>query len=50
MRCYLAQGQRHLAIRQYQSCVEVLKQELDLTPSEETLALYQRITTTGVSI
>jgi len=44
MQCYLAQGQRHLAMRQYQACVEALKEELDLTPSEETAVLYQRIT------
>jgi DNA-binding SARP family transcriptional activator len=43
MRCYLAQGQRHLAVRQYQTCVEALKEELDLAPSEETVALYRRI-------
>lgn len=45
MRCYLAQGQRHLAVRQYQACVQALKEELDLTPSEDTVALYRRITT-----
>jgi DNA-binding SARP family transcriptional activator len=45
MQCYLAQGQRHLAVRQYQTCVEVLKQELDLMPSEETVTLYRHITT-----
>lgn len=43
MRCYLAQGQRHLAVRQYQTCVEVLQVELGLGPSEETEALVQRI-------
>jgi DNA-binding SARP family transcriptional activator len=46
MRCYLAQGQRHLAVRQYQTCVEVLHEELDLGPSEETEALHQRMITT----
>jgi DNA-binding SARP family transcriptional activator len=45
MRCYLAQGQRHLAVRQYQTCTQALREELDLTPSEETVELYQRITT-----
>ena len=43
MQCYLALGQRHLAIRQYQTCVQLLKEELDLTPAEETRALYQHI-------
>lgn len=45
MQCYLAQGQRPLAVRQYQTCLQVLEEELDLTPSEETVALYQRIAT-----
>jgi DNA-binding SARP family transcriptional activator len=44
MQCYLAQGQRHLAVRQYQTCVEALREELDLAPAEETVTLYQRIT------
>jgi DNA-binding SARP family transcriptional activator len=44
MQCYLAQGQRHLALRQYQTCVEALRVELDLMPSEKTVALCQRIT------
>ena len=47
MRCYLAQGQRHLAVRQYQTCVAALAEELDLAPSPETAALYQSITTTA---
>jgi DNA-binding SARP family transcriptional activator len=42
MRCHLAQGQRHLAVRQYQTCLQALREELDLSPSEETLELYQR--------
>jgi DNA-binding SARP family transcriptional activator len=46
MRCYLAQGQRHLAVRQYQICVQALRDELDLTPSEETVTLYSRLTIT----
>lgn len=43
MRCYLAQGQRHLALRQYQLCVQALKTELGFPPSAETQALYQKI-------
>ena len=43
IRCYLAQGQRHLAVRQYQLCVQVLKAKLDLSPSQETQALYKQI-------
>lgn len=43
MQCYLAQGQRYLALRQYQVCVHVLAEELDLAPSTETESLYQKI-------
>ena len=43
MKCYMAQGQRHLAIRQYQLCVQELNNELNLPPSEETQALYEQI-------
>jgi DNA-binding SARP family transcriptional activator len=45
MRCYLAQGQRHLAIRQYHACVQALVEELDVPPAEETRALYEQIIT-----
>jgi DNA-binding SARP family transcriptional activator len=44
MRCYLAQGQRRLAVRQYQLCVQMLRRELDVPPSAETQALYAQIT------
>ena len=44
MQCYVAQGQRHLAVRQYLNCVQAMKEELDLAPSDETIQLYQRIT------
>ena len=47
MRCYQAQGQRHLAVRQYQTCVQALQEELDLTPSEETTDLCQSIAAAG---
>lgn len=43
IQCYMALGQRHLAVRQYQTCVEVLKVELDLEPSAETITLYRQI-------
>lgn len=46
MKCYLAQGQRHLAIRQYLTCLDVLKEELDITPSEETCSLYKQLVQT----
>lgn len=43
MRCFIAQGQRHLAARQYQICARALNDELGLTPVEETQQLYERI-------
>jgi len=43
MQCYLAQGQRHLALRQYQLCVKMLREELNMTPTPETTALYEQI-------
>ncbi|MBI1879612.1 MAG: hypothetical protein HYR94_15565, partial [Chloroflexi bacterium] len=36
MECYHRQGQRHLAVRQYQLCVQMLKTELDMPLSAET--------------
>ena len=43
MLCYLAQGLRHLAVRQYQACLRALSEELGLPPSAETTALYRSI-------
>jgi len=43
MRCYNRQGQDHLALRQYQACVEALRLELDVTPAPETTKLYKLI-------
>lgn len=43
MRCYSRQGQDHLALRQYQVCVEALRLELDVEPAPETTHLYERI-------
>ena len=43
MRCYASQNQRHLAVRQYQICREVLESELGLEPAEETVALYRQL-------
>jgi DNA-binding SARP family transcriptional activator len=36
-------GQRQTAIRQYQTCVQTLKQELGVQPEEETVLLYQAL-------
>jgi DNA-binding SARP family transcriptional activator len=43
MRCYSRQGQYHLALRQYQSCVDVLRAELDVTPAAETTQIYEQL-------
>lgn len=40
MRLHLENGQRTLAIRQYELCANVLADELDLSPVEETQQLY----------
>jgi DNA-binding SARP family transcriptional activator len=43
MRCYSRQGQHHLALRQYQLCVEALRIELDVEPAPETEHLLEEI-------
>jgi DNA-binding SARP family transcriptional activator len=43
MRCYSRQGQYHLALRQYQMCVEALRAELEVEPALETTQLYDSI-------
>jgi DNA-binding SARP family transcriptional activator len=43
MRAYAAQGNRPLALRTYQQCVETLRREFDVEPLPETQELYQRI-------
>lgn len=47
MTCYMAQGLRHLAVRQYQLCVNALKTELGLSPSAELEAFYRRVVMTN---
>jgi DNA-binding SARP family transcriptional activator/tetratricopeptide (TPR) repeat protein len=43
MRLYALNGRRPEALRQYQSCVDALAAELDLSPTAETEALYTQI-------
>jgi DNA-binding SARP family transcriptional activator len=43
MRCYSRQGQQHLALRQYQACVEALRADLEVEPAPTTIELYERI-------
>jgi DNA-binding SARP family transcriptional activator len=44
MRLYLENGQRPLAVRQYELCAQTLSEELDILPMEETQRLYAEIT------
>jgi DNA-binding SARP family transcriptional activator len=43
MRLYHLSGDRTAALRQYDRCVTVLRDELGVDPSERTVALYERI-------
>jgi DNA-binding SARP family transcriptional activator len=43
MQCYSRQRQPHLALYQYQVCVEALRSELQVEPAPETTQLYNRI-------
>jgi DNA-binding SARP family transcriptional activator len=43
MRLYAQAGHRSAAMRQYRTCLRVLEEELNLPPSAETTALYERI-------
>lgn len=43
MRLYAAMEDRASAVRQYESCVQILGNELDILPQPETTALYEQI-------
>jgi len=43
MRALALSGQRSAALAQYETCRDVLREELGVEPSEETSALYERI-------
>jgi DNA-binding SARP family transcriptional activator len=43
MRCYSRQGQPHLALRQYQACVDALHQELLVEPEPATAHLARQL-------
>ena len=43
MRLYVANGQRALAMRQYELCCQVLAMELGIPPMEETQAVYAEV-------
>lgn len=43
MQAYLTQGNRPLALRTYEQCVEILEREFGVEPLPETRSLYERI-------
>jgi len=43
MRCYMRQGKRGQALRQYQRCVTALREEMGLTPGPNLQRLYQAL-------
>ncbi|BCL84203.1 tetratricopeptide repeat protein [Ktedonobacteria bacterium brp13] len=43
MRCYIREGKRGLALRQYQRCRDTLQRELTAQPGRAVQSLYQRI-------
>jgi DNA-binding SARP family transcriptional activator len=43
MRCFSRQGQSRLALRQYQICIDALRQELEIDPEPATTQLAERI-------
>jgi DNA-binding SARP family transcriptional activator len=43
MQLYASAGQEAAALRQYQECVRILKEELGVPPAAETTALYEAI-------
>jgi TolB-like protein/DNA-binding SARP family transcriptional activator len=43
MQVYSEAGEKALALRQYEICRDILRNDLQITPSEETEALYRRL-------
>jgi len=43
MSCYEAQGQRHLALRQFNVCADALREDFDLVPDEATVAMHDQL-------
>lgn len=48
IQAYAGSGKRALAIRQYQDCLRILREELDVSPSQDLIALYERLRTEGI--
>lgn len=44
MRCYASQHQQQLVSRQYRVCVTALRDELGVSPGEETVQLFRQLT------
>ncbi|HVR42215.1 MAG TPA: response regulator [Thermoanaerobaculia bacterium] len=49
MGLYLQQGRREAAIKQYHSCAEALRRQLEVEPDDETRRLYEEIMASGAS-
>jgi DNA-binding SARP family transcriptional activator len=47
MRCYAAQHQQQLVIRQYRVCVAALHDELGVPPAQDTVQLFRKLTSPG---
>jgi DNA-binding SARP family transcriptional activator len=47
MRCYLARGSRGAALRQFDDCARILRDELDIAPMPETVELCRTIRGNG---
>ncbi len=43
MRAFIAQGRPELAARQYQQCAQVMKDDLNISPSPEMSELFLEI-------
>jgi DNA-binding SARP family transcriptional activator len=50
MRCYSLQNQRGLVARQFQLCIEALRKEFSLSPTDETVSLFHALTATRSTI
>lgn len=48
MQLYATDNQQRAALRQYELCVQTLRNELDVAPAAETIALYEQIRRGGV--
>ena len=47
MRCYASEHRQELVTRQYRLCVDALRDELGVSPGEETLRLFRALTSSS---